>query len=337
MNIFDISVLARVVRELPAPSPFFLNSFFATVQTEESPEIHFDVDKGTRRLAPFVSPVVAGQVVRSQGYATNTFTPAYIKDKRVFDANRPFVRAMGEKIGGSLSAQERQNALLARELTDQLNMLMRRQEVMAVEALRTGKVVIEGENYPRRELDFGRHADLTVALTGSDRWGESSVNALSDVRKWSMLVTQHSGAAANVVVMDAKAFDLFVKDPAVEKLLDRFRGRDALNTAVVGEGGRFMGSLGDLDIYMHAGWYESPTTGQLTPYLPDHTVIITGPDLEGVRAYGAIRDEDAGFQAVPYFSKSWVDKDPSVRYLLMQSAPLPVPYRINASFCATVR
>ena len=59
--------------------------------------------------------------------------------------------------------------------------------------------------------------------------------------------------------------------------------------------------------------------------------------FEGVRAYGAIRDEDAGFQALPYFAKSWKENDPSVRYLLMQSAPLTVPYRINASFCATVR
>ena len=55
-----------------------------------------------------------------------------------------------------------------------------------------------------------------------------------------------------------------------------------------------------------------------------------------MRAYGAIRDEDAGFQALPYFAKSWAEQDPSVRYLLMQSAPLTVPYRINASCGITV-
>ena len=40
---------------------------------------------------------------------------------------------------------------------------------------------------------------------------------------------------------------------------------------------------------------------------------------------------------MPFFSKSWTEPDPAVRYLLMQSAPLPVPYRINASLGATVR
>jgi hypothetical protein len=40
--------------------------------------------------------------------------------------------------------------------------------------------------------------------------------------------------------------------------------------------------------------------------------------------------------AVPYWSKSWVTQDPSIRWLLMQSAPLLVPYRIDASLSATV-
>ena len=337
MNIFDTAVLGRVVQALPAPAPFFLNSFFRAIQTETSAEIHFDVNKGSRRLAPFVSPIVAGQVVRSEGYSTQTFRPAYIKDKRVFDPERPFKRLAGERIGGELAPAQRMQALLASELQDQLDMLTRRQEVMAVEALRRGKVVIEGEHYPRVELDFGRHADLTVALTSTARWGESGVSPFKDVQDWSLLVTKHSGTTANIVVMDVKAWELFSQDAQVQKLLDRFRGQDALHPTVIGEGGRFMGSLGSLDIYVHAGWYEAPSTGQLTAYLPDYTVIVTGPDLEGVRAYGAIRDEDAGFQALPYFAKSWKENDPSVRYLLMQSAPLTVPYRINASFCATVR
>lgn len=337
MDIFTTSVLARVVSELPAPAPFIFGSFFRTEQIETAEEIRFDVDSGRRRLAPFVSPIVAGQVVRSKGYKTQVFAPAYIKDKRVFDASRAFKRAIGERIGGELAPAQRMQAALARDLLDQVQMLTRRQEVMAVEALRTGKIVVKGETYDETEVDFGRDAALTKALTSSARWGETSVSPLSDVQDWSLLVTEKSGAAANIVVMDVKAWKLFSADESVQKLLDRFRGKDVMNPTVVGEGGRYMGSLGDLDVYVYAGWYEHPDTGAVTPYLPDYTVLITSPDLEGVRAYGAIRDEEAGFQSMAYFTKSWLEKDPSVRYLLMQSAPLPVPYRVNASFCATVR
>ena len=40
----------------------------------------------------FVSPVVAGRIVESQGFTTNTFKPAYIKDKRAFNVDRPLKR-----------------------------------------------------------------------------------------------------------------------------------------------------------------------------------------------------------------------------------------------------
>lgn len=337
MNIFDIAVLNRVVAELPAPAPFLLNSFFPTMQTEESEEIHFDVDSGRRRLAPFVSPIVAGQVVQSQGYTTKSFKPAYIKDKRVFDSNRPFQCAIGEKIGGALSPAQRQQLALARDLEDQISMLTRRQEVMAAEVLRTGKITVEGDLYPKVEVNFGRHADLTpVALASTARWGQSAAKPLENLQDWSLLVTKHSGATASTVIMDAKSYATFAADPAVKELLDRFRGQAALNPTVLGEGGRFMGSIGNFDIWVYAGWYEHPSTGELTPFLPNGTVIITSPDLEGVRAYGAIKDEKAGFQALPFFSKSWLEEDPAVRYLLLQSAPLIVPYRVNASLCATV-
>lgn len=337
MDIFNTGVLVRVIAELAPPAPFIFNSFFRDEQTETSEEIHFDVDTGKPRISPFVSPLLPGKIVASRGYRTDTFKPAYVKDKRAFDPGRPLKRSIGEKIGGSLSPQQRIQALLASDLNDQVGMLQRRQEVMAVEAMRTGKITVTGEGYPTTVVDFDRHADLTKALTSTARWGETGVSPLENVQDWSLLVSQHSGAAANTVVMDLKAWKLFHADPAVQKLLDRFRGKDQLNPTVTGAGGRYMGSTGDFDIWVYTGWYVDPDTNALTPYLPDYTVIISGPDLEGARAYGAIRDEEAGYQAMPYFPKSWVEKDPSVRMLLLQSAPLPVPYRVNASFCATVR
>lgn len=337
MDLFTTGVLASVLAQLPSPAPFILNSFFRTLQTEVSEEIHFDLDTGSRRLAPFVSPIMAGQVVQSKGYQTKTFKPAYVKDKRVFTADRPFKRVAGEQIGGNLAPAQRLQLMLASELNDQIAMLTRRQEVMAIEALRTGKVTVAGDLYPTVEVNFGRDAALTKTLAAGDRWGEAGVDPLDDVQAWSLLVTEKSGAAANTLVMDIEAWKLFSASAKVQKLLDRFRGSDQLNPTVTGEGGRYMGNIGDMDIWVYVGWYEDPATSTLKPFLPAHTVIVTGPDLEGTRAYGAIRDEAAGLQPLPYFAKSWVEQDPAVRYLLLQSAPLTVPYRVNASLCATVR
>lgn len=336
MDIFTTAVLAAVVAQLPQPSPFILNNYFRNMQTETSEDIHFDVDTSRRRLSPFVSPVVAGKVVLDKGYSTKVFAPAYIKDKRVFDANRPFRRVIGEQIGGSYSPQQRLQSALASNLADQIDMLTRRQEVMAIEALRTGALTISGDDYPTVSLSFGRDAGLTITLSGGTAWGQSGVKPLDDVQAWSMLVTKASGSAATTLVMDPDAFALFSATADVTKLLDRFRGADQLSPTLTGQGARYMGNIGNFDIWVYVGWYEHPTTGVVTPFLPSKTVLVLGPDIEGTRAYGAIKDEAAGFQAMPYFAKSWVDQDPAVRYLLLQSAPLTVPYRINACACATV-
>lgn len=331
MDIFSTAVLAAVVAQLPQPAPFILNSFFRNIQTETSEDIHFDVDTSRRRISPFVSPIVAGKVVLDRGYTTKTFTPAYIKDKRVFDANRPFRRLLGEQIGGTLAPAQRLQAALATNLADQIDMLTRRQEVMAVEVLRTGAITIAGDMYPSVSLNFGRDAALTPAtLTSTAAWTHADAKPLDNLQTWSMLVTEKSGSTANTVVMDVTAWKAFSDNAQVAKLLDRFRGKDQLNPTVTGEGGRYMGNIGDLDIWVYAGWYEHPDTAAVTPYLPANTVLVLGADIEGTRAYGAIRDEAAGFQAMPYFSKSWTEQDPAVRYLLLQSAPLIVPYRVNA-------
>lgn len=336
MDIYSTAVLNQVVSQLPMPAPFILNSFFRNIQTENSEEIHFDIDTRRPRLSPFVAPIVAGKLVLDKGYTTKVFTPAYIKDKRIFDVNRPFRRTMGEQIGGSTNPMQRLQNAIASNLSDQINMLTRRQEVMAIETLRTGAITITGDQYATVNVNFGRDAALTITLSEGAKWGQSGVEPLDDVENWSLLVTEKSGSSVGNLVMDIEAWRLFSSSTKVQNLLDRFRGSDKINPTVTGEGARYMGNIGNFDIYVYVGWYEHPDTGANTPYLPANTVLILGTDIDGTRAYGAIRDEAAGFQAMPYFSKSWADNDPSIRYLLLQSAPLTVPYRVNASACATV-
>jgi hypothetical protein len=97
-----------------------------------------------------------------------------------------------------------------------------------------------------------------------------------------------------------------------------------------------MGTIDGFNVYVYSSWYVDPADGNEKPILPVGTLMMLSPAMEGVRAYGAIRDEEAGLQPVPYYVKSWTEPDPSVRFLMMQSAPLLVPYRPNASFKAKV-
>mgnify|MGYP006263601211 FL=1 len=343
IDIFNTHVLNKVVERLERPSSFLLDTFFGQIQTEQSEEIHFDIDKSKPRLAPFVSPLVAGKVVDNEGFETKSFKPAYVKDKRRFDPNAPLKRTIGETIGGTLAPMQRREAALNRSLTNQLENLNRREEVMASEIMRTGKATITGDNYPTVVVDFQRDASLTVALTPGSQWGEAGVSMIDDLEDWAGTVQTKSGAAARTVVFDPKAWRLFKEDDKVERLLDirRASGDNSLAFGPISRGQgnekvRFVGSIGDLEFFVYQDVYVDDA-GVTQQVLPDNTVILSSKiQLEGVRCYGAIQDEKAGYQAQQYFSKSWLEEDPAVRWLLLQSAPLVVPYRPNASFCATV-
>lgn len=336
MDIFTTNVLNGVVRYLPRPVSFLLDTFFPNIQTETSEEIHFDVENGKRRIAPFVSPLVAGRVVEGQGFVAKTFKPAYVKDKRVFDVNRPMKRSMGEQIGGSLNPQQRLEAMVRTDLADQTAMITRRLEVMASEALRLGQVTVSGELYPTTVVSYGRDAGLTVTKGAGTKWGDAGIKPLEDLESWNATVLQKSGAAITDWVMTADAWAKLRVDADFVKLLDRFRGNATMEKySQEFEGASLVATVPPWRFWVYQAWYVNDAGSEVV-MLPSGTVIGGSAQIEGSRAFGAIRDEEAGYQALPYFAKSWVEKDPAARMLLMQSAPLVVPYRPNASFCATV-
>ncbi len=343
MDIFSTHVLNRIVEYLDRPSSFLLDTFFSDIQTSDTEEIYFDIDQSKPRLAPFVSPLVAGQVVTEEGFSTRSFRPAYVKDKRRFNPNAPLKRRIGETIGGSLSPMDRREYALNRSLNLQLDNLTRREEVMAAQALCTGRVMVTGDQYPTQIVDFKRAAEHTITLSGSNQWGEAQVNPLDQLEEWASRIQLTSGAVAQTVVMDPLAWKLFKQSPALERLLDIRRGtqsRVSLDPMVRGNGqqkARDVGEIGDFRVWVYNDVYVDEQ-GQSHRLLPDYTVLMVSQEqVEGVRCYGVIQDEKANYQAERYFSKSWLQDDPAVRWLLMQSAPLVVPYRPNATLSATVR
>lgn len=337
-DLFSTSTLNAIVQDLRVPAAGFAQKYFGQMQTFETEEIHFDIDNKPRRIAPFVSPLVGGKIVKSRGFQTATFKPAYVKDKRVFHPARSIKRAMGERIGGEpMSPDQRQQVLLMQDLQDQLEMLERRLEWMASQALLNGSITVAGEDYPSVLVDFGRSAGNTIVKTGGNKWNDAGVNPLDDLQDWSDQMIKLVGVAMTDVTMTVDVWKIFRKNAFVEKRLDRMRGTSSIQQdAPNREGLIYQGTIDGFNIYTYSGWYVDPTTGVETAYLPAGTVIgAAGDAVEGVRNYGAILDNDS-MQAVPYFVKSWLENDPSMRYLLMQSAPLLTPYRVNATLRATV-
>lgn len=340
MDLYTTGFLNRVVRGLEIdPAAWFLGRYFAAEQAEESEEIHFDVTDEQPRISPFVSPLRAGRIVENEGYTTNTFKPAYIKDKRIFDSDAPVKRYPGEPLLGELSAGDRTQMLLGQAMANQNRMLTRREELMASDILQTGTCTITGEGFEDVVVDFGRDASLTPsALTGNARWSETATcDPIGDLETWAGLIHDAGGGVASEVVMAPDTWQAFRKHADVIALLDTRRGSQsrAETGPLAANRVRNPGMIGDFEIYVYQDAYidDAGTAGLM---VPSGSVFMVSPALEGVRHYGMVKDYAANHMAQRAFSKSWVEEDPSRRLLLMQSAPLVVPYRPNASLYAEV-
>jgi hypothetical protein len=343
VNIYDTNVLIQVVSNLKLSQNWLLDTFFPNIVTSDTEYVSIDVDVGKRRMAPFVSPLVEGKLVESRRYQTNTFKPAYIKDKRAPDLRKPVRRMIGERIGGELSAAEREMANLQFELGDQIDMLNRRLEWMAAQALLGGTVTISGDGFPTTLIDFGRDASLTVALGSGVKWTVANIDSRAavptdDLDTWSVAVLKSSGAVVTDVVFTAGSWNAFKKDPVLKQAMwyPNQGGDNAVELGTqVKRGAQYKGKWGNYRLWLYNDWYVDDNNVE-QPMLPDGTVLLCGPDMQGTRAFGAIMDPAFNYGPMAYAPKSWLNEDPAQRFLLMQSAPIVIPSRVNAAFAATV-
>ena len=338
IDIYSTQSLLGVVQNLKRKINGFAKAFFGTVVTSETEVVSFDIDEGKRYLAPYVHPDVPAAVRGNKGRRTDTFTPAYLKEKEPIRPNAALKRAAGESFNTPLTPQARVAAQAGMIMQDQIDRIDRRIEQMAVEAIVTGKIVVAGEGYPTQTLDFGRAAALNRAsniLTGTARWGQSAAKPLKDLRTWNRKMLKESGAVIIDVVLDADAADAFLDDPTVEQKLDRLN----VNIGVLElmqaqeEGLQLIGQIQGMRIWQYVGYYTNDAGTELELFSGGNVVCIGA--IDGIQHFGAIQDHDA-LQAMPVFPKSWVENDPSVRWIMSQSAPLPVPRRINATLVASV-
>ncbi len=348
--IFDTNVLIQVVPNLKRSTNFLLDRFFPNIVTADSEFVSIDVDVGKRRIAPFVSPLVEGKLVEQRRMQTNTFKPAYIKDKRAPDLRKPVRRMIGERIGGDMTGAEREMANLEAEMTDQIDILTRRLEWMAAQALATGTVTIAGDGFPTVVVDFGRDPTLTVAKTGGAQWTLANVLAgtaspTGDIEAWQRQILKKSGATVTDLIFTTSSWEGFIADPLLKGAIYYPRLGESGNIidpgAKIERGAVSKGRWGQYQLWIYNEWYvdsgtEGGTVDKEYPMLTDGTVIMSGPDMMGTRAFGQILDPAFNYAALPYAPKTWVTEDPAQRYVMMQSSPIVIPTRVNAALAASV-
>ncbi|KHF27314.1 Phage major capsid protein E [Anoxybacillus sp. BCO1] len=90
-----------------------------------------------------------------------------------------------------------------------------------------------------------------------------------------------------------------------------------------------------LNIYSYDEWYIDDD-GTEKPMVPEKTVTIASSRARFDMLYGAYIDMEMGTMDLPRIPRSWVEKDPSTRWVQLISRPLPVPQHVDSIYVATV-
>jgi len=337
ITIHDTATLMAVQNNQKPVSSYWLDLLFPMVQTFDTESIDFDIIEGGARIAPFVSPTAQGVVLKNEGFNTRRFKPAYLKPKHVVKPNAQLKRIAGEAYGGAISPEARINAAIASNLMKEKDLILRRLEVMACEAVLTGKNTVTGENYPTQIVDFQRDANQYIDATATP-WSNVSHDIVSDLDEWCNQTQLLSGYAPSRVTVTPDVWSHMRKNTSVEKSRDTtYAGNSSALDSGVGNGEKvqYKGMLGtSLEVHVYNDIYENDS-GVNVPLMGAGQVVLTSSGVEGVRCFGAIQDAEV-MMPMEMYPKMWLNPDPSVVYTMTQSAPLMVPTRPNATLVAKV-
>lgn len=347
-TLYSTSALLGVLRDdeaMTPPSSYWLDLCFPSVINFTEEYIDFSKLTDTRKMAPLVVPTAQGRPIYSAAERVSRVKPAYVKPKDAVSASRMIQRAAGFgelNTNTTMSPQARYNAIVGDILRTHRRAIERRWEWLAAQAVLYGAVTLEDEAYPKTIVDFERAAGHSITLSGATRWGETGVSILGDIETWRGTVRQANfGGPTNRLTVGASAWEVMKEDDDIKELLKvDFRNyNNGLNLNLgVREGldVEFVGRIsGTLEVVVYSDYYHD-TDGSTVPFMDPRDVVLTGPNVQGVRAFGAIQDIEAQLQAIAMFPKMWNEKDPSATFIMTQSAPLMVPVNPNNTLRARV-
>lgn len=338
----DTASLLGMYRWVPAPINYFRQLLASSVYTSTDEYIEFGKITDTRKLAPLVIPTNQGRAMYSEAAALARFKPAYIKAKDPISPSRALKRRPSENLfqPNVLSPYQRFLGILGDILRVHREGIDNRMEWMFAEAAQYGKVTLSSPDYPTTIVDFQRDPSHTITLSGAGVvWSDVDAPIVTQLNSWVEKVRRASfGGPVTRITIGKNVVGPFLANKQVQETRNLLiRGTDGVPPASIrtGDYSEMIFKLGNYEVWTTSDWYTKPD-GSIGEYMNPNGVLLTGPNVQFVECYGAILDEDAQLQALPVFPKQWKNQDPSVTFVMTQSAPLAVPVNPNNTLFATV-
>lgn len=320
----------------PPVRNFLTRMFFPVERTHLTERVEFDIKKGRRTMAPFVSPRVGGKVITRQGFHTKEFTTPRLAPERELTVDDISKRAMGENVYSKRTPSEREDDLLASDYKELDESIQRRIEWMSRQIMFEGKLdIVDEEAGVDVQVDYGFE---NIFVLASDKyWSLPTVNPIPFLRDKRRNIIKETGRAPDVLILASDLIDVFINNPFIETAMDiRHMQNVEIRPRIVDDALTYYGKIAELgmEIYSYDEFFLNDD-GEEEGIIPSGSCLMAHSDGEGAIEFGLITQmENKKYQSyeAKVVPKIYCDEKSEIKMFRLTSRPLPRPYDVQ-SWC----
>lgn len=341
--------MTEAVNEIkPSNSAIFNMLFAGRSEPKETKTIELSYIRRGRQIAPFVKRGSAARMIGGANEDRAVVEPPHIRIKRPMEPTK----LLNDRLAGTrifVDRAEQQSAIdayMARELSF-LDMDANESLEWLCAQMLTGTVSYSSADDVAFTITVPRLGTHSYDLAATFHWDEANARIAKDFLDAHTLVNDDVSLNLTDVLLGNEAADAFLANAAMQALL-----KQNVNQSIQVGSISFVEQM-EANGLLYLGnpfrgirvWRYGRTTsvnGVSTPMIrPKYAEFVTArPEAQNVTYYGPIEDFDAFGEGGSYvrerFSKSWVEKDPSVRWALLETNPLPCLRRPDSTVSVKV-
>lgn len=326
-KLFRTRALTKAVNMIKPGPTRILDKVFKNKSRQMTSRFAWDIISGSDTLLDNLKVGDPASIETGTGLRTITCEAPRYAPKRFFSAaDLDAIRQTGTQNSQALMSEK-----IAKNLRDMKSKVDRTREFQAAKAI-TGQIVDKNGVVL---VDYNFTAAQKPVLTGTDLWTDAASDPLANIRTWQKQIVR--------LVGDVEFFS-FTNKGAMDALLNNSNARELMKYTIgdqLAKKGR-IANLAGTEIEEYWGSYTTDA-GVVTDMIPNDAFIMVGVSMDTAEELFAPvvdLDDPSGVgknrPASMFFSKSWDQKDPSGRFVKVESRPLPVIYKPECIIWATV-
>ncbi|EGJ7035699.1 major capsid protein E [Escherichia coli] len=201
MGLFTTRQLLGYTEQKVKFRALFLELFFRRTVNFHTEEVMLDKITGKTPVAAYVSPIVEGKVLRHRGGETRVLRPGYVKPKHEFNYQQAVERLPGEDPAQLNDPAYRRLRIITDNLKQEEHAIVQVEEMQAVNAVLYGKYTMEGDQFEKIEVDFGRSTKNNIIQGSGKEWSKQDRDTFDPTYDIDLFCDQASGLV-NIAIMD---------------------------------------------------------------------------------------------------------------------------------------